>query len=140
METGISRLHLLSPLCCVPLEKGEPFDFRPDSVAGEERVFCFELEETQRLSFEPDKDKLPGSLVFRGITASAGGKEIISIGDYLFAQKRKILSRKEIITLAVEIQQEALWQRLIPGNNLYLRYLFEDNSWVTQLFRPYRED
>jgi hypothetical protein len=58
-------------------------------------------------------------------------------GDYLFAQIRQVLNREEIVSMAVEIQKEGLWQRLKPGKRLYLRFLVEDGSFVTQLFRPF---
>jgi hypothetical protein len=39
--------------------------------------------------------------------------------------------------MAIEQQKDGLWERLKPGNRLYLRILSEDGSPVTQLFRPY---
>ena len=142
MEPEILRLHLASSLYCIPLEEPGPFDFpaETDSDSGEEKVFCFELDVVQRTVFEPDKNKLLGNVVFGGSSTGAGEKKTgIPKGDYLFAQKRKILNKDEIISLAAEIQQEGLWQRLVPGEKLYLRYLYEDGSRVTQLFRPYEE-
>jgi hypothetical protein len=65
---------------------------------------------------------------------------ILPAGQYIFSQKREILSRDEILEMTVEIQQEALWQRLIPAPRLYLRYLSEDGRGVTQVFRPYKEE
>ena len=156
---------LISPLFILPVESLDPFAdpaednggeecADPGSRTGTEKIFCFELDEGEYSAFEPDKDKLlgklPECLVFGGIScaeeemaaagkAAAAGKVKITgipVGDYLFAQKRKILCKEEIIEMAVEIQMESLWQRLKPGIYLYLRYLFEDNSWVTQLFRP----
>jgi hypothetical protein len=58
-------------------------------------------------------------------------------GNYLFAQVRETLSRDEIIDLAIEVQSEGLWQRLELGFKYYLRFLFEDGSPVTQVFRPF---
>ena len=150
METEIFHLNLASPVFCIPMEGAEPFAVQADNIADldTERVFCFELDQAEHLSFEPDRDKLLGLLVFGGLsktveagTAAAAGKaetpkQKIPQGAYLFAQKRELLDKEEIITLAVEIQKEGLWQRLKLGKNLYLRYLFEDGSWVTQLFRP----
>jgi len=126
----IFLLHIHSPLCFA--SGRDPFSFRGESVENEsgEKLFCFELDETQRLSFEPDTDKLLEKTI-------SGEKLELPQGDYLFAQQRKILSREEIIALAAEIQQEGLWQRLTPGKKLYLRYLFEDGSFVTQVLRPY---
>jgi hypothetical protein len=144
MEIAILRLNLLSPLYCIP-EKAGPFDYKEGSG---EKIFCFELEEGFYLQFEPDNKKLLGNLIFGGaagevphITAGAGEDFFsLPIGNYLFAQQREILCKEEIITMAVEIQSEALWQKLLPGNRLYLRYLFEDGKGVTQIFRPYTEN
>ncbi|MCL2129851.1 MAG: hypothetical protein FWH35_05805 [Treponema sp.] len=127
MEIEIQNLHLISPVYFTPKEESAPFwDTEPELM--EETIFCFEVKEEERLNFEPDGEKLLGSLIFCGELPS---------GNYLFAQKREILSRKEIINMAIEIQQECLWQRLNPGNRFYLRYLFEDGKWVTQVLRPY---
>jgi len=141
METEILLLHLASPIYCVPMEGLVPFDCptEPGSGPGEEKIFCFELNEAQRLAFEPDKNKLFGNLIFSGAAANGEGKTEIPAGDYLFTQKRETLNREEIISLAVEIQQEGLWRRLVPGERLFLRFLHEDGSWVTQLLRPYIE-
>ena len=103
-------------------------------------LFCFALEEKQRLSFEADGKELLKELIFGGKAASGPVEGMfweLPGGNYLFAQKREILDRQGIIALAIEIQQEGLWQRLQPGDRLYLRYLYEDNCGVTQLFRPY---
>jgi len=141
METEVFHLHLISPICVAPAEKPEPFADPAEGSGdgtGLEKVFCFELDAAEGLAFEPDQNRLLGRLIFGG-TAAAGvtAKAEIPKGNYLFAQKRKVLSKEEIIALAVEIQIEGLWQRLKPGEYIYLRYLFEDGSWVTQLFRPY---
>ena len=134
----IFRLKLLSPLFYVPLEKPEPFD-NPEETGGRERLFCFEPGDA--LGFEPDPGQFPGKLIFGGEAAAEAqaGEPLLELpgGTYLFAQKREISGREGIIELAVEMQQEALWQRLKPGDRFYLRYLFEDGSFVTQLFRPY---
>ena len=137
----VQRLKLLAPLCYFPETDTDPFSYRERDG---EKLYCFEIEETQRLSIEPDAKTLLKKLVFGGNAVSddcagaAGGARVeLPAGDYLFAQEREILGRDEIIAAAVEIQAEGLWQRLEPGNRLYLRYLFEDGCGVTQLFRPY---
>jgi hypothetical protein len=138
----IHTLKLISALYYVPTTERNPFSYRE---AEGERIFCFELDEKGYLSFEPDKTRLLGNLIFGGEltkdaeTAGETGHRFAELpkGNYLFAQQREILSRDDIITLAIEIQREGLWQRLKPGKLLYLRYLFEDGRPVTQLFRPY---
>jgi hypothetical protein len=120
----IQTLTLLFPLCYTATES-DPFNYREEDG---EKLYCFELNENEYNNFEPDKEALFGPLVF---------SQALPEGNYLFAQKREILSRDEIIDMAVEIQAEGLWQRLKPGKTLYLRYLFEDSKAVTQLYRPY---
>ena len=150
MKTEIFRLNLISPLYYTTGGGSDPFGYREDveGAAGVERLFVFELEESQLRSIEPDRERLFGPLIFYGIS---GGKLVpktpdgdtpsqLPGGDYLFVQKREILGREKIIDLAVEVQQECLWQRLHPGKRLYLRYLFEDGRGVTQLFRSYSEN
>jgi len=140
----IHSLTLLAPLYYYPEEGMDPFGLTRQTEEGE-RLFCFEINEEERLSFEPDSKKLIGNLVFSGVyTASetqgkGGVKALLELprGDYLFAQEREILSREEVVAMTIEIQMECLWHRHEPGKRLYLRYLFEDNRWVTQLFRPY---
>ena len=137
---NILRFNLLSPIYYVPLASADPFCYREEFG---ENLFCFALDEAQRLSIEPDAKTLLGALVFGGKSVEGGpensGAELLELpgGSYLFTQKRELLRRDDIIAMAVEIQKEGLWQRLKLGERLYLRYLFEDGSVVTQLFRPY---
>ena len=139
MNIEVVRLNLISPLYYAPEKDSDPFGYKE---GGGEKLFCFELDKAQAREFEPDKTKILGNPVFSGKAADgASGESRMEFppGNYLFAQKREILSRKDIIDMAVEIQQEGLWQRLLFGEKLYLRYLFEDGCSVTQLFRPYTE-
>jgi len=138
MKIEIFKLNLLSTLYYVPEKDSDPFGYREGDG---EKLFCFELDETQAREFEPEKTSFPGALVFSGKAAdgASGLLHEFPQGTYLFAQKREMVSREDIIAMAVEIQQEGLWQRLLFGKELYLRYLFEDGRSVTQLFRPYTE-
>ena len=136
----IQSLTLLFPLYYTAVES-DPFNYKKEDG---EKLYCFILNENEYSSCEPDKETLLGRLVFSADTIHPGEKEktgenlqVLPEGKYLFAQKREILSRDEIIEMAVEIQAEGLWQRLKPGKTLYLRYLFEDSKTVTQLYRPY---
>jgi len=138
LETEILKFNLVSPLYFAPGKDLNPFEHREG-----EALFCFDLDEGSYMSFEPDKTKLLEKLTFCGYAIKAGEDTTdaaeLPAGNYIFAQKREILSREEITALAAEIQQEGLWQRLLPGKKLYLRYLFEDGRFVTQIFRPYTE-
>ena len=162
MKADVILLHLLNPLFYIeenPLEiraessLARPFDYSPEKG---EMIYCFELDAAQSGLFEPDRTFFPGSLVSFGKAAepvavdgktangnvqdSDGQKRVfreLARGDYLFTQVRDIPGREEIVDLAIEVQQEGLWQRLKPGGKYYLRYVFEDNSPVTQIFRQY---
>jgi hypothetical protein len=141
----IQTLTLLSPLYytdyyteadCNPADN-DPFNYREGDG---EKLYCFRLDENEYSSFEPAKEALLGHLVFSASAETIPHGETskaLPAGRYLFAQKREILNREQIIDMAVEIQAEGLWQRLKPGKTLYLRYLFEDSRTVTQLYRPY---
>ena len=142
MGYKIFRLNLASPLFYVPDTGADPFNH----LKNGEMLFCFELDEAQYLSFEPNKEKLLNSLIFSGETVESNTTETFGEGEtflelpqgnYFFAQEKRLLNQEEIIDMAVEIQLEVLWQRFKPGRKLFLRYLFEDGNWVTQLFRPY---
>ena len=141
MEPEIFRLFLTSSLFYTPCDVPDPFAYGGGTggFPGEETLFCFDLDEAVYRSIEPDEKKLIKKLVFGGKSAGVPGTGSLELpgGNYFFAQKRGKINKEEILSLAVEIQQEVLWQRLEPGKRLYLRYLFEDGSMVTQLFRPY---
>ena len=138
----IRTLNLLSPIYYFPAAEPNPFDPRENGSGGE-KLYCFELNESDLKSFEPDKSRIFSSMVFGGDAAGEppkkNGETLLKLpkGNYLFVQKREILCKDDIIAMAVEIQLEGLWQRLELGKKLYLRYLYEDSSGVTQLFRPY---
>ena len=141
MELEISRLTLIAPLFYVP-EEALPFEYREGDG---EKLFCFDLNKDEYMKFEPEREKLLGDLIFYGRALEFNEPRACNVweftrGNYMFAQKRKLLNREEILALAVEIQQETLWQQLIPEKKLCLRYLYEDGETVTQLFRPCKDD
>jgi hypothetical protein len=118
----------------------DPFSYREEQG---EMIFHFELDPDQSRSIEPDEGALLSALLSGGRAVGseeakdAGRALVLPAGSYLFSQVREILSPEDIVGLAAEVQKEGLWQRLRPGNELYLRYLFEDRRGVTQVFRPY---
>jgi hypothetical protein len=141
MKPEIVRLNLLQPL----LYNAEPELAPWEEKDGNEKLFCFELEPALAREFQPDREKFPGTLVFAGrpIEKETQPRAVqnglfaeLPKGNYLFTQLREALSRNEIIDLAIEVQNEGLWQRLELGIRYYLRFLFEDGSVVTQIFRP----
>jgi hypothetical protein len=134
------RLCLRSPLFYRADSTLVPFQY--EKRAGE-LLFCFDLDPAQSRSIEPDPAALLGALVFAGKVGEAAQEHgeprqlELPAGKYLFAQERDALDRNEFIEMAVEVQKDGLWERLIPADRLYLRYLFEDGRAVTQVFRPY---
>jgi len=58
-------------------------------------------------------------------------------GVYLFTQQRseKPLNQSEWLDLAIEQQKDGLWERDNPKAVLYVRFLYEDKAFVTQVFR-----
>ena len=140
MKPEIIRLHLLNPLFYFS-DESNAVDFRPED---KERLLCFKVEESEALRFEPDKNHFPGSLVFTG---KALGKEFLrepgmelKKGEYIFTQVQEILNPEEIIDLAIEVQNEGLWQRLEIGPCFYVRFLMEENRGVTQIWRLYGKE
>jgi hypothetical protein len=142
MGLEIIRLHLVSPLYYLRDGRIEPFSY---SWEEGEMLFHFKLDPNQSRRIDPDERVLLRALIAAGRAAdpekpgSSGAALVLPAGNYLFSQVREILSAEESIGLAVEVQKEGLWQRFLPGAELYLRYLFEDGRGVTQVFRPCTE-
>jgi len=133
------NLDLRSPLFYAKVEA------MPEEIAeNDEFLLCFDLDPGQSRSIEPKPDLLIGSLVFIGRKSHDSGNSDNSqpetaplpAGNYLFVQARSVLSREEWLDLAVEQQKDGLWERNKLKNRIYVRFLFEDGSFVTQLFRP----
>jgi hypothetical protein len=129
-------LDLRAPLLYAEAPGLAPFNC-PIPEASQEYLFCFEIDAAQAANIEPAADCFLKELVFSGRKNGGHGEKILPAGLYLFAQCRKVLCREEIIDMALEQQKDGLWEKLKPGNRLYLRFLSEDGSAVTQLFRPY---
>jgi hypothetical protein len=107
---------------------------------NEEILFCYEVNQVQGSSIEPDRDRFLGKLLFIGEKSQETPTESeVSLpqGNYLFMQCRAdaVLTHDEWLDLAIEQQKDGLWERNKPGNMLYIRFLFEDGAFVTQVFR-----
>jgi hypothetical protein len=110
-----------------------------------EMLLCYELNPVQSLSIEPDRDRLLGSFVFIGqktpivSNESTDNKDFVLLpqGQYLFTQRRAdaVLRHDEWLDLAIEQQKDGLWERNKPKNILYVRFLYEDGAFLTQIFR-----
>ena len=141
MEFQIQRLLLAAPVIC-PLKSGDPFENTGDENAAgafsEEAVYRFELDPSQAMSFEPDI-----KIFIKNYTDESGPPDekepqtAIPAGNYLFVQIEGRLNEDEFRAVAAEIQQEGLWQRLMPGDMLFMRCLNEDGRDVTQVLRSY---
>ena len=133
------RLDLRAPLLYTETPELSAFDCPPLSEGAPESLFCFELDQEQSQSIEPDPEKFLKGLVFSGknVQNQQGDKGSLELpaGLYLFAQQRGVIGRTECIALAIEQQKDGLWEKIKLENLLFLRLLYEDGSQVTQLFR-----
>ena len=141
-ESQAVYLFLHSPLCYTKTLELLPFSHSiPENDKSQELLFCFELNGEQANRIDPEPDCFLGKLVFAGKgegKANAGNEISVQLpaGKYLFLQQRKVLDKDECVALAVEQQKDGLWERAQLKNLLYIRYLFEDGSPVTQVIRP----
>ncbi|MCL2007486.1 MAG: hypothetical protein FWG77_05315 [Treponema sp.] len=136
MDFTILRLKLASPLFYTPDDWREPFNCPEEG----ERLFCFTLDKVQGVSFEPKRDIFPGKLIFSGVPGKSEDYFELPEGDYYFSQEKRQLTGEEITEMAIEVQLETLWQRSIPLERMYLRFLSEDGNRVTQIFRPCKDN
>ena len=128
----MTRLYLRTPLEYEETPGLVPFT----QEFGQELLFCFELDVIQAARIDPEAHCFLGELVFAGKGDGKQGNIQLPAGQYLFVQHRRLLNREECVHCAIEQQKDGLWERNKPGNRLYIRFLFEDGSPVTQLFRP----
>ena len=131
------RLDLRAPLLYTETQGLDAFDCRGEDAL--EFLFCFELDQEQSQSIEPQPDNFLGRLVFssKNVQNHDKGDLELPAGLYLFAQQRGVIGREECIALAIEQQKDGLWEKTKLGTRLFLRYLYEDGGPVTQIFRPY---
>ena len=137
-HTPLTLLNLCTPLLYVKSERQDT-----SILKNEEILLCYEVNPVQGGSIEPDKERFLGKLLFIGEkppeTPSGSAEGLVSLprGDYLFMQRRSgsVLAPDVWLDLAIEQQKDALWERNKPLNLLYVRFLFEDGAFVTQVFR-----
>ena len=151
------RLHLCTSLYYTKTE-ALPSEIREN----EEFIQFYELDPVQSLEFEPDPQLLSGSLVFIGhkpcdlrgdsdVNLPEASPQVhlatklpvqartvsLPAGEYLFVQIRgPLMSKSEWLDVAIEQQKDGLWERYKLKAQLYIRYLFEDGQFVTQVLRP----
>jgi hypothetical protein len=147
-KTPLTLLNLCTPLQYIKSECQAPSLLKHEKHENEEILLCYEVNSVQGSSIEPDRDYFLGRLLFIGQKSSVSQngdvdeKErnahvLLPQGNYLFTQCRSeaLLSRDEWLDLAIEQQKDGLWERNKLLNLLYIRFLFEDGSFVTQVFR-----
>jgi hypothetical protein len=126
-----------------PLIYEKSSEFPANFQKDEEYLICYMLDSTQAGSIEPQRELLLGKQIFTGKMTNdciEQSKETVELaaGLYLFTQCAEFLNREEWLDLAIEQQKDGLWERNSLKNELYIRFLYEDNRIVTQLFRPIR--
>ena len=147
-QTPLTLLNLCTPLKYIKSMCQDPSLLKYEKLENEEILLCYEVNPIQGSSIEPDRDYFLGKLLFLGqkLPESQNGgideterNNLVSLpqGNYLFTQCRSntVLSSDEWLDLAIEQQKDGLWERNKLLNLLYIRFLFEDGSSVTQVFR-----
>ena len=124
------------------LDLRQPLQFSPIEALpsplpeNDEFLLCFKLNPSEAANIEPERDKFIIKTVFIG-KRMASGSIFLPVGHYIFTQNRREtpLSQDEWLDIAIELQKDGLWERNKLGNLLYVRYLYEDGMFVTQIFR-----
>jgi len=141
------RLDLRAPLFYLKFPASEEKELIYSFPEDDEMLLCYELNPKESRSIEPDMTRFLGSLIYAGrkLKKDAVNKEpafsqevCLPQGVYLFVQQRsdRALNKNEWLEMAIEQHKDCLWERCNPGDLLYVRFLYEDHSYVTQLFRP----
>nr|AGS51970.1 hypothetical protein [uncultured bacterium contig00003] len=147
----MTNLKLCNPLVYIKITDLSS----PGFTKNDEILLCYDLDSVQSRNIEPDPARFLGSPVFFGHkTGGTGGlpdglqAETVSLpaGEYLFTQRRSSLETdsstmavENWLDLAIEQQKDSLWERYKPENRLFVRFLYEDGGYVTQIFRPLPE-
>jgi len=151
------KLRLCAPLFYTKIDIKND-DFCSKLLKNEEFLLCFEVNPLQSHNIEPNQGQFLGSLLFTGrkveetppnqeenTNLSEKNKKIEDSGTvslpqglYLFVQQRseQTPNLAEWLDMAIEQQKDGLWERNKLGNLVYVRYLYEDEAFVTQVFRP----
>jgi len=147
-QTPLTLLNLCTSLQYNKSVCQDPSLLKYEKLENEEILLCYEVNPVQGCSIEPERDYFLGKLLFIGQKlpeSQNGGIDetkrnnlvLLPQGNYLFTQCRSgaVLSSDEWLDLAIEQQKDGLWERNKLLNFLYIRFLFEDGSFVTQVFR-----
>jgi len=128
---------------CAPLFFSKIEDMPCEIGENDEFLLIYELNPEQSRSIEPVRELFLGPRIFAGckvdiLPADTAQTFSLPAGKYLFTQcrrKRSILEPDEWLDMAIEQQKDGLWERHKPESRLYLRFLFEDSQFVSQIFR-----
>ena len=134
MELFSSQIKYLN--LSQPLEFEEIQAYPSSILENDEFLLCYEINQDQSRSIEPEREQFLGNLSFIGKKAVTGAI-LLPAGRYIFAQYRREtpLNPDEWLDMAIELQKDGLWERNKLGNLLYVRFLHEDSKFVTQIFR-----
>jgi hypothetical protein len=140
MEKPLMKLDLRAALSFILMDAKEiPLSIQKK----EEYLLCYNLNPGQSRNIEPDREQFLGNLVFIGhktgeFDADQVSDQIVTLpqGHYLFMQQRsEALNQVEWLDMAIEQQKDGLWERNKLGDLLFVRFLHEDDAFVTQVFR-----
>jgi len=135
-NTPLTKLDLRTPLFYAKTDV-----FPEKTLEKDEFLLCYTLNPAQSNTIEPDRGQFLGTVEFVG-RKTAGSDvpmgETVSLpaGNYLFTQSRNALNSEEWLDMAIEQQKDGLWERHKPESMLFVRFLYEDGEFVTQIFRP----
>jgi len=148
-KTQLMILDLRAPLFYIKADNIPVNSINKELVEeNEEVLLCYMLNLQESRSIEPNNEKFLDKPAFIGkkapyLAQNASNSNVITLPakKYLFSQYRAAepLNREEWLNAAIEQQKDGLWERNKPENTLYIRYLYEDGMFVTQLFRPLAE-
>ena len=143
MDSPLIKIRLCAPLAYEKIDKND--DFCINLSKNDDFIQCYTINPQQNSDIEPNRDNFLESLVFTGFkndekninTTIINQEALLPQGQYLLVQQRSSqpLSQPEWLEMAIEQQKDGLWERNKLGNLLYVRYLFEDGQFVTQVFR-----
>ena len=153
--TSLTRLDLRSQLSYIKTNYNENDvqKIYQNFPKNEEILLCYKLNPSQSRNIEPDRENFLDSLLFIGQkpeensldeantdtgSCAVNTEAVLPAGNYLFTQCRseQTLNKDEWLDIAIEQQKDCLWERQKPGDFIYIRFLYEDNAYVTQIFRP----
>jgi hypothetical protein len=133
---GVVHIELYRTITYVKDDSLDPFAVEPVKEADAEMLFVF----------APDAPDVGGGggkyfarLLEAGFELFDGeihDEIALERGKYYFIQERAFLKKDAIVNMARAIENFARNEKHKLVNKLYLRYVYEDGSAVTQLFWP----